>query len=218
MASTVIGFFNNESDAREAVQHLQSDGISRSNIDMSTPNTSATTSYERNDTSRGNNTTNDNDTSWNRNSDRSSQDTMSDRNGNQEDGFFQRIGNFFSSLFDDNTEAQRYSEIGRNSTIVTVHASSVEEADRAADILDECGAVNTDQQTDYNHATGTLAGSESYANTQRTNQGSSGNTSYQTERNSRVFDRSVGQDARLRSQGWEHDENQSTHGNQKPLL
>ncbi len=216
MASTVIGFFNNESDAREAVQHLQNDGISRSNIDMSTPHTaSATNGYDRNDTSH-NSTTNNSDTSWNRNSDRSSQDTTSNRNGNQEDGFFQQIGNFFSNLFDDDTEAQRYSEMGKNSTLVTVHANSTEEADRAADILDECGAVNTDQQTDYNHATGTLSGSHNSA--QRTNQMGSGTMGYQTERNSRVFDRSVAQDSRLRSEGWDKEENQSTYGNQKPLL
>jgi uncharacterized protein (TIGR02271 family) len=64
-----------------------------------------------------------------------------------------KVGNFFKSLFsDDDNNASRYSEAARNNSLVTVHAYDIEEAERAADILDECGAVDIDENrtgTDY---------------------------------------------------------------------
>jgi uncharacterized protein (TIGR02271 family) len=58
-----------------------------------------------------------------------------------------RIGNFFGSLFGNNEEARKHSEVARKGWVVTVHADSKQEAERAADILDTCGAVNVDEQT-----------------------------------------------------------------------
>mgnify|MGYP002777669957 FL=1 len=65
------------------------------------------------------------------------------------------IGDFFRSLFgmnddDDDDDRRRraddYSEVGRRSSIVTVHAQSSDEAERAAEILDEYGAVDIDER------------------------------------------------------------------------
>ena len=54
------------------------------------------------------------------------------------------VGGFFSSLFSDDDAATRtaYSEAGRRGTVVTVHTNSMDRAERAADILDEYGAID----------------------------------------------------------------------------
>ena len=54
------------------------------------------------------------------------------------------ITRFFKNLFGDNDdEADRYSRVGmRSNSIVTVHAQSSDEAERAADLLDDYGAIN----------------------------------------------------------------------------
>lgn len=58
------------------------------------------------------------------------------------------VVHFFKSLFgDDDQEADRYSNVARSSRcMVTVHASTAEEAERAADILDNCGAIDVDER------------------------------------------------------------------------
>jgi uncharacterized protein (TIGR02271 family) len=71
-----------------------------------------------------------------------------------------RIGNFFSRLFDDEDESEKYTRAGGRGSIVTVHAISAEEAQDAADILDDCGAVDVNEfaglnsDTDATYATG----------------------------------------------------------------
>lgn len=56
------------------------------------------------------------------------------------------ISGFFKNLFgDDDDEVTRYSEAGRQGTIVTVHTLTNDQADEAADILDECGAVDVNE-------------------------------------------------------------------------
>lgn len=67
---------------------------------------------------------------------------QSETHADDED-IFERIGHFFSHLFDgDEEETSRYAEAGRRGTIVTVHAATPEEAYQAAAILDEYGAVD----------------------------------------------------------------------------
>ena len=56
------------------------------------------------------------------------------------------ISGFFKNLFgDDDDEVTRYSEAGRQGTIVTVHALTNTQAEEAADILDEYGAVDVNE-------------------------------------------------------------------------
>lgn len=66
----------------------------------------------------------------------------------EESGNENGITRFFKSLFgDDDDEAQRYSTVGQKSgSIVTVHAQSSDEAERAADLLDDYGAVNVNER------------------------------------------------------------------------
>lgn len=111
MAKTVVGFFDDATDAQRAVERLQSSGISREYVDVARGETSTT-------------------------------NVSNDRN--EESG----ITRFFKSLFgDDSDDADRYSKVGQNSTVVTVHAQSDDEAERAADLLDECGAIDVDERS-----------------------------------------------------------------------
>jgi len=56
------------------------------------------------------------------------------------------IRQFFDSLFGDDTDSKRLSEVARScGSIVTVHAVSAEEANRAAQTLDQAGAANLDE-------------------------------------------------------------------------
>lgn len=78
-----------------------------------------------------------------------------------------RIGNFFKSLFsDDEDNASRYSQAAHENTLVTVHASSPDEADRAAEILDSHGAIDVDEG--YGTRSNEYSGAESgaYSNTE----------------------------------------------------
>jgi len=115
MAQTVIGIFENASEAQNAVEQLLSSGFTRSNIDISIQNTSQYSD--------------------------SSKDVDDD-----DDSAGDSISNFFSNLFgssDDNVK--KYAKVARRGSVVTVHAQSSDEAERAADILDEYGAVDVDE-------------------------------------------------------------------------
>lgn len=121
MAHTVVGIFDNASEAQTAVDQLVSKGFSRNNIDLSTGtnsdmlNTSTTRTEELAD------------------------DTKDSGSG---------IGGFFSSLFgsDDDDDTRKYATVAGRSSIVTVHADSNDDAERAADILDEAGAVDVNER------------------------------------------------------------------------
>lgn len=133
MAQTVIGFFDTASEAQKAVDQLVNSGFSRDNIDLSAARDGVA------DTTGTTGTT----TTHN--------ETTTTRDDSNESG----IGKFFSSLFgsdDDNNEttknrANTYGQVASQSdAIVTVHAMSDDEAERAADILDEAGAFDIDER------------------------------------------------------------------------
>ena len=76
------------------------------------------------------------------------------------------ISRFFKNLFDDKDESDRYSRVAKNGCVVTVHAQSSGEAQRASELLDEYGAVDVDEKdreyrmkdrtttgTDYDYST-----------------------------------------------------------------
>ena len=58
------------------------------------------------------------------------------------------IGGFFSSLFgSDNDEARTYADVARSGhSVVTVHVDSADQAQRAASVLDQAGAVDVDRK------------------------------------------------------------------------
>jgi len=136
MAQTVVGFFDDASEAQRAVQQLVSSGFDRSRIDVSSGNNSGTTS--------GSSASNYSSTA--------SSSTDRDNRGEHENG----ITRFFKNLFGDNDdEADRYSRVGmRSNSIVTVHAQSADEAERAADLLDDYGAVNVNERASEYERTG----------------------------------------------------------------
>lgn len=126
MASTVIGVFDSASEAQQAVEQLVSAGFTRSNIDLS----AQTGSYAN--TTTGTTT-----------------DEVIDSTKDVSSG----IGGFFSSLFgDDDDEKTKYSQVVDSGSLVTVHAQTDDEAERAADILDDAGAVDVNEKaTQYGY-------------------------------------------------------------------
>lgn len=78
------------------------------------------------------------------------------------------IGKFFKNLFGDD-DADRYTKVAsRSNSIVTVMAQSDDEAERAADILDENGAVNVDEKANeygYGQTQGVTDTSDNYNTT-----------------------------------------------------
>ena len=128
MAQTVVGIFDDSNQAQRAVERLTAYGFTEADIDI---------------TSQASVVENENDNDMATGSSASSSE-------NRDSGFGDRVSRFFSNLFDDESDAQRYSTVARNGTIVSVYAESRDEAERAADILDEFGAVNVDEKaTEY---------------------------------------------------------------------
>jgi hypothetical protein len=59
-----------------------------------------------------------------------------------------RIGDFFNHLIDDEKKAEHFASLGRNGSIVTVHAVSAREAQEAADALNNYGALDVNASDD----------------------------------------------------------------------
>lgn len=116
---TVVGVFDNYPQAEQAVADLTRAGIARDRIEI-TANESALATAS------------------------SGTRTSSHAEG---EGFAERIGNFFRSLFgnDDADDARHYSEaVRRGGAVVAVTASNADEADHVADVMDRLGAVDVD--------------------------------------------------------------------------
>jgi len=65
----------------------------------------------------------------------------------EHEGIGHSISRFFSNLFGNDDEANTYSGVANKSgSIVTVHAQSAEEAEQAADILDDNGAIDVNER------------------------------------------------------------------------
>jgi stress response protein YsnF len=120
--NTVVGVFDNSTEADRAVNDLVAAGIARVQIQITSNERATATSESVGGASRE----------------------------SEHEGLGDRIGHFFSRLFssdDDREDATRYSEaVRRGSAVVTVNADSEQEADKAADILDDCGAVDINER------------------------------------------------------------------------
>lgn len=116
MAQTVIGIFDYTSEAQEAVNHLVNNGFSRENIDLSSRAQTENTS------------------------------TTSTGYSDQDDYSHSGVSGFFSNLFGTGDDASKYTEVGNKGSIVTVHAKSADEAESAARILDNFGAIDVDER------------------------------------------------------------------------
>jgi uncharacterized protein (TIGR02271 family) len=130
MAHTVIGVFDTAAEAQRAVQQLEANGFQRDYVDVAPYSEGGTSN------SSGNYNTS------------SSTNTTGTRAEAAVDNAGDSIGNFFSNLFgsDNDTTAHNYSNVVRSGkSLVTVHAQSASEAERARDLLDEYGAVDVDE-------------------------------------------------------------------------
>jgi uncharacterized protein (TIGR02271 family) len=151
MAQTVIGFFDNASEAQQAVEQLVSNGFSRASIDIAA-SSGSTGSMTSSGTTSGSYGTSTGTSSYN----------------NDNEGFGDKVSRFFGNLFDSDDDRSRYSTVASRSTTVTVHATSADEAERAADLLDRYGAVDVDErasQYGYGATSASTTTDTSYADT-----------------------------------------------------
>ena len=120
MSHTVVGIFDSIHDAQKAFDHLLANGFSHDQVDINENTGDTTTTATTDDRDR------------------------------KDDG--DSISRFFDSLFGsddaDRDRANRYTEVGRRGSIVTVHASSNDKAEQARDILDDYGSVDIDERAD----------------------------------------------------------------------
>lgn len=145
MSHTVIGIFKTFTEASVARQHLENNGFHPGNIDVADSNYTAP-DYSGNDITGGV-------------TDVTAESRLHEHDHKDNDS----IGGFFRNLFggnDDEDEdlVNRHIEAGKRGTVVTVHANSYDEAERAADILDEYGAVNVNDSDDWDTSTGNIPG------------------------------------------------------------
>ncbi|WP_133271868.1 YsnF/AvaK domain-containing protein [Hymenobacter radiodurans] len=149
MAHTVIGVFDTAAEAQRAVQQLEQSGFQRDYVDVAPYNQGSTTSGGY--------------------SNSGSTNTTGTRAEAVADDAGDKIGNFFSNLFggDDDNTSRNYSNVVRSGkSLVTVHARSGEEAERARDLLDSYGAVDVDDvAAQYG---GANTSGNAYASTQST--------------------------------------------------
>ena len=79
--------------------------------------------------------------------------------GTDDEGFLASVKSFFKSAFDGKNEDYNYDEVVNRHVVVTVYTGTEEEADRVADLLDECGAVDVDERAaHYTNTITTSAG------------------------------------------------------------
>jgi uncharacterized protein (TIGR02271 family) len=130
MTHTVVGLFDNRTEAQAAMQELVQQGFMQEHIDVSNRKMSDTNATG---VSGGDYTP---DTVSTGTGGRYSNDTGSG------------IGNFFSSLFgDDESTVQNYTNAASDAdAILTVQVDSAERAQLAADILDRNGAIDVDER------------------------------------------------------------------------
>lgn len=124
---TVVGIFNTATDAQNAVKQLAAAGFELDFVDVSQASSSASGTSDNYANTSGTAT-----------------EAVGDAAGRTKD----KVGGFFSSLFgDDNDEADTYAEVTRSGhSLVTVHVDTAEQAHKAADILDNAGALDVDSK------------------------------------------------------------------------
>ena len=56
------------------------------------------------------------------------------------------IGKFFTNIFNNSNDALRYAAVAQQGIVIAIQVNDYNEAVRAADILDQCGAINVDER------------------------------------------------------------------------
>ena len=111
-----------------------------------------------------------------------------------------KFTDFFNKLFGhDSNDAKLYSTVGQsNVTMVTVHATSEDLAEDAADILDDCGAIDVDEH-DSRSADTTITGNRNVSAPSQDNYTTQQDRARESNmRRSRIINRSVDDEFRLR--------------------
>jgi len=126
MGKTIVGLFDNYQEAQRAVVELVESGIPREDIGVTSRDY---TNYEGTDSHR-------------------------EESYRDDEGFGDKISNFFSNLFGDDREyASHYSEaVTRGGAVVTVDAETDEAADRAEAILNRFGGEVDERGSAYREA------------------------------------------------------------------
>lgn len=127
MQHTLVAVFDNRTDAQNAQNQLLTSGFSREDVRMSGSGSDAGT-------------------------------TTATAATDTDTGFGSGIKNFFSDLFgDSNDQMSRYEgAVTRGQHVITVCADSLEEVERAADIVEGFGPIDIDEHSD---ATGSMGAS-----------------------------------------------------------
>jgi len=142
MTQTVIGIFENSSQAQAAKSYLLDNGFSNENVDINI----GSSSYDTSGTLESGSST-----------------TGSDiRSTDHDDSVGSRISRFFKNLFTDEDEASSYISAARRGTTITVHAQTASEANTAAEILNNHGAIDVDE---YKGRSNAYSGSSDTADT-----------------------------------------------------
>jgi len=110
------------------------------------------------------------------------------------------ISSFFGNLFSDHDEASRYTDLAKKGSVVTVHTSSADEANRAAKILDQHGAKGfdeNDREDEVNQEDEPNFLNQQFSNQDDQHHLDRGNSERRVR--SRIIQRHVAQSNRLRS-------------------
>jgi uncharacterized protein (TIGR02271 family) len=126
MSKTIVGLFDSYREAQRAVVELVESGIQREDIGITSRD------YDNQESS----------------------ESYREESRRDDEGFGDKIGNFFSNLFGDNDEyASHYSEaVSRGGVVVTVDAETDEAADRAEAILNRFGGDVDERGESYREA------------------------------------------------------------------
>lgn len=129
---TVLSAFENQQTAQQAMDRLIKSGFSRQNVHLEAGQAGQT------------------------GGDAAMLAAQSNSSG-EDSGFMASVGNFFTNLFggSDSHHAGTYSEaVRRGNTVVAVDVMNEEEEERAADIMEECGAFDVDKHAEKWRASG----------------------------------------------------------------
>ncbi|WP_439882478.1 YsnF/AvaK domain-containing protein [Pontibacter sp. MBLB2868] len=132
MKQTVIGIFDYGVDAQMAAQELERSGIPNNNIDIAVRGAKDKT---------GGAPAGNQPSPSNPNMGGPTNTTANTTPDNKRDS------DFFNSLFDNREESSKYYEAAKHGSIVTVHTDSKEQAKKAAELLDKCGAIDVNERT-----------------------------------------------------------------------
>ncbi|MDQ2719782.1 MAG: DUF2382 domain-containing protein [Bacteroidota bacterium] len=154
---TVIGLFKSADEAKQAAQKLYSSGFTKDNVDVSVRDSNSSYYSDADMDSESTNTDTSNtvtDSMYGKRPDdiksNVTKTATGDYSNDDDEGIGAKVSKFFKNLFgDDDNAADRYSHVAnKTGNLVTVHATSDEEANRASDILDENGAINIDDSAE----------------------------------------------------------------------